>query len=128
MRSPQTHGWKPGMPRTPGVWRAMASFIVWALAFVVLYVGHALGCLYVPSTLAPASLTMLLTALWALHLAACAVLTQRSGRRSCGMRREGNGTVQARFMWRVTFLTDALALLAVLVTGLPLLAFPVCQA
>ncbi len=117
-----------GTPRTPGIWRAMAGFMVWAAAFVVLYTGHALGCLYVPSTFTPAGLTAVLMVLWALHLAACAVLAVHSGRRSCGMRREGSAAAPSRFMWRATFLTDALALLAVLVTGLPLLAFPACQA
>jgi len=126
MNGSSMRGWNASSP-SPGVWRAIAGFIVWALAFVVLYVGHALGCLYVPSSIQPATVTAALLVLWAAHLAAGALLAWRSGGRSWLLRHDGDRRPRACFMWRATFLIDAFALGAIFVTGLPLLAFPACH-
>ncbi|MDX3893252.1 hypothetical protein [Pusillimonas sp.] len=126
MNGSGVRGWNASSS-SPGVWRAIAGFILWAAAFVVLYVGHALGCLYVPSSIQPATVTAALVVLWAVHLAAAAVLAWRSGGRLRLLRHDGERRVQARFMWRATFLIDASALGAIVVTGLPLLAFPACH-
>lgn len=111
---------------TPGVWRAIAGFIVWSTAFVVLYVGHAVGCLYVPSSLQAPAVSAALMALWAAHMAAGAALAWRSAAAWRQLRQDAGGHPHARFMWRVAFLIDAAALGAIFVTGLPLLAFPAC--
>lgn len=118
------HG-RPGTP-VPGVWRAILGFIVWATEFVVLYVGHAVGCLYVPPV-HPSAVTAALLALWVLHAAVGAILAWRSGGQWRRLRHSQGAQVHARFMWRVTFLIDASALGAIVVTGLPVLAFPACS-
>lgn len=110
----------------PGVWRAIAGFVVWAAAFVVLYAGHALGCLHAPADMPSFAVSAVLWVLWAAHLAAGAALAWHGGTRLRRLTRDGDPHGQARFMWRVTFLADVSALGAVFVTGLPLLVFPAC--
>ncbi|TFL10005.1 hypothetical protein CSC67_18300 [Pusillimonas caeni] len=126
MKGSGMRGWNASSS-SPGVWRAIAGFIVWASAFVVLYAGHALGCVYVPSSIQPATVTAALVVLWAVHMAAGAALAWRSGGRLRLLRHDGDCRVRARFMWRAAFLIDASALGATFVTGLPLLAFPACH-
>ncbi|WP_397473363.1 hypothetical protein [Pusillimonas sp.] len=110
----------------PGVWRAIAGFIVWAVAFTVLYVGHALACLSVPSEMRASTVSLALGVLWAAHLLACAALAWRSGGQWRRLRHGHGEGLHGRFMWRTTFLIDVSALGAVFVTGLPLLVFPAC--
>ena len=114
----------------PGLWRAMAGFIVWAVAFVFLYAGHAIGCLYAPVSVQPLTIRNLLIVLWVVHILFLAALLWTSCRRrnahlvSSARQKEES----VRFMWRVVSLLDVLALVSVLITGLPLLLVPPCAA
>lgn len=109
-----------------GLWRAIAGFIIWAVAFVALYVGHATGCLYAPSTFQPATLRLGLVVMWLLMLMIVAVLALRSGVRRYGLRDNRSLDAHACFTWRITFLIDLFALGAVFITGLPLLLIQTC--
>lgn len=107
----------------PSLWRAIAGFIIWAIAFVVLYVGHALACRYVINiSLVSATLVLL----WAIHLAWVTVLAGRSYRHVRRGRSSRVGQEHLRFMWRVTMLLDFFSVGAVFLTGLPVLAVPAC--
>lgn len=112
----------------PGIWRAIAGFIVWSSAFVVLYVGHAVGCIYVPSNVSASAVSTTLGILWLVHLLACAALAWGSGRYWMRVRHTPRNSPPGRFMWRVTVLIDLSAFGAVAITGLPILAFPACTA
>lgn len=110
-----------------GVWRAIAGFIVWSSAFVVLYVGHALGCIYVPVPFQASSISVALSVFWLAHLLVCSMLVWRSRRQWLRVRHQQSSEHSGRFLWHTTLLIDVSALGAVLVIGLPLFAFPACS-
>lgn len=120
--------------QAPGLWRLIAGFILWAVAFVVLYVGHALGCIYVPHGAQASTVSFALVVLWLPLVLACAALAWRSGCRWRAARHSRaayntheTAPARAPFLWRATFLIDAGALAAIIINGLPVLAFPACS-
>lgn len=76
---------QPGSP--PTLWRAFAGFGLWAVAFTVLYTGHALACTWISFSrdsgealwAGPGAVTGLLAALWAIFVFWLVVLSLRSG-------------------------------------------------
>jgi|GEM_PF-999788 len=109
----------------PSLWRLIGGFIVWASAFITLYVGHALACLYVPGVISTGGVRTILLACWIFHLLVSAWLVVRSAR-NCSHDRLKNSPGHPAFMWRAALLIDVSAWGAIFFTGLPVLAFDVC--
>lgn len=110
----------------PGLWRVIAGFVVWSSAFLMLYVGHALACLYVPATLTPTAVRALLSVCWLAHLIVAGWLISRSVRQILPGRFE-NTAARTTFLWRLAFIIDLTAWGAILLNGLPVFAFEVCK-
>lgn len=125
---------EPRTPRlAPGLWRAVAGWAVWAVAFTVLYAGHALACRYVdlgnPETLTPTGVTSGMLMLWGAFALANGFLTAKSWMRSRQVTtRKDRPSLRDEFMCRLALVLDATALCATIVTGLPVLVTPVCAA
>ncbi|HUH87529.1 MAG TPA: hypothetical protein VL003_05685 [Pusillimonas sp.] len=116
---------EPAYQTGPTLWRVIAGFIVWAIAFLLLYVGHAVACLHAPTQADTAAVSAGLVVLWLALLAITIVLAVRSQR--CRRAVGAKGGHQSRFSWRLTFLLDLFAAGAVVLTGLPLLVVPACM-
>lgn len=117
----------PAMLR-PSLFRLFAGFIVWALAFVVLYVGHALACLYAsPDTSAADIARAALALLWVAHVLLLAYMSWRSfSTLMLAYADADEAGANARFMRRVTFMLDVFACAATVATGMPLAWVKVC--
>lgn len=112
----------------PGMWRAIASYSVWAVCFTVLYTGHALACTAwadagaaaVGAAAAPATVRMALFALWFVFILWLLILTRRSRQRYL------HGANGPGFMPRLVYLLDASAVVVTVVSGLPVVLSPAC--
>lgn len=112
----------------PGMWRAIASYSVWAVCFTVLYTGHALACTAwvdaggagVGAAVAPATVRMALFALWLVFIVWLLILARRS------RQRYRHGANAPGFMPRLIYLLDASAVVVTVVSGLPVVLSPVC--
>jgi len=102
----------------------IAGYLVWSSCFVALYGLLSVGCtLQLQLRAGPFGtngLTLLLAAVWLLHLAVLAWLIRSALRRRTG------GEAPA-FLRRITLLLHLSALAATLWIGLPLLLLPPCS-
>lgn len=120
------------MTRSRALWRAFLGFGLWAICFTLLYVVHALGCTWLGlpagdamATVAPISskpIMWLLATLWAAFVFWLVVLTVRSGARVCAARDQQH----RQWMLRLTFISDIVAVVVTLISGLPVILTPVC--
>ena len=134
MSAPST-GSRPGRIRPdrvrPGLLVAVSGWFVWAACFAVLYGVQGLGC-HAAGTLPVAGtriagvdgLTLLLAAIWMLHLAVLAGLNWRSVRNSRQPADESDGT--QRFMRRLARFSNVTATAATIWIGFPILVLPPC--
>jgi uncharacterized membrane protein YidH (DUF202 family) len=105
---------------------AIAGMIIWASAFVVLYVGLSVGCaagIQQHQTLGANSLTAVLVALFGLHLAALGGLQWYA---LSNWRRRRDPTRSSGYMAVLTCMLTAVAIVSLLFIGLPLLMVPPC--
>jgi hypothetical protein len=111
-------------------WRlliALSGLIVWSIAFVVLYAGLSLGCeagLQLRPFAWTNMLTIVLGALWAIHLGALGAL-QWYALRLWHVGPEAESGV-GRFLAAATCLIAATGLISTLVIGLPIVILPPC--
>ncbi|WP_442594052.1 hypothetical protein ACSBPU_21450 [Parapusillimonas sp. JC17] len=126
----KTHRLATPSATRPSLSRLFAGFVVWALAFVVLYAGHALACLYVsPDTSGADIARWTLIMLWLAHVLLLARMSWRSLAALAPAHADADeARANARFMWHVTFMLDVFACAATIVTGLPLAWVKVCGA
>lgn len=105
----------------------IAGFIVWSSAFVALYALQGLGCALrwdALQTLGTNRLTLMLGALWLLHLALLAALGWFSLRRWRPRPQQFQSV--DNFLAAMTCLCVASALVATVYIGVPILFFPPC--
>lgn len=115
----------------PTLWRAFASYGVWAVCFTVLYTGHALGCTWILTsgrsglTVSPAAVTSILIGVWLFFVVAQLMLAVRSAIRAKAVRPQAPGRTR-QFMSSLTVIADASALGVTLITGLPIILTKAC--
>lgn len=122
-------------PATRGLWRAAAGWALWAVTFSMLYAGHALGCRMAAGgpLLAPLHAPPLagavawgLGVVWALCIAGHGVLLARSLRRAREAAGSERDASDVRPLANVTWVMDACAMAATVVTGLPVMTVAAC--
>lgn len=115
---------------SPSPVRLFAGFGLWALAFLVLYVGHALACLYVePGTGAADFARTVLVSFWLALVVLLAYLAWGSLTALGSSPTDAGGVgANARFLRRVTLMLDVFACAATFATGMPLAWVKMCGA
>lgn len=104
-----------------------AGLAVWALCFLVLYVGLSIGCqlpVAQSDVMGMPVLSLVLSLLWLVHAAWLLWLIARAHHR---WRTLAQASTDARFVATLTLLLHAAALLAVIWTGFPVLLLPACM-
>lgn len=117
----------PARHTGPGLLRALAGLIVWAVFFVVIYALLSVGCaIGADAVTARVSLrdplTLTLLAAFGLHLLVLAAMLGASARAWRAHRRSPDGA----FVRRLTVLLDTVGLFGVLWVGFPVLLLPPC--
>lgn len=120
--------------RTPTLWRAFASYGIWAVCFTTLYVVHALGCTWMGAAGgdpgkgagSDVGLVWLLALIWALFVGWLILLTVQSTFRTRAVMNGSPTGRGGRFMVVLTLITDASAVVITVVSGLPIVLTPVC--
>lgn len=104
---------------------ASTGLIIWALAFVLLYGGLSLGCeggLHQDTIAGFNVLTLLLTAIWIIHVAAVVVLLVYAR----ALRSRFDAAEPGRFLATLTYQIGWAGLVATVLTGVPVIFLPPC--